>query len=274
LFGTLAYTVGGASHGAAGKTAAAAAASAPKTAAKAAAPTPKQASTATAAVPIEAAAASQTGTPLASPALSPAQMLSRFSTVLHDEHDAWRELAPAWKLDPGSRGDPCQAMQRQQTQCYRMTNATLAMIRQLDRPGIVSLHDGNGRPAHALLTGLTDQNATLRMGTQSLTVPLASLAAAWRGDFATLWRTPPGYANNKPVSADAGPLADWLAEQLAAVQGTRGTGLASQVAGFQLAQGLHADGIAGPTTFMQLNRVIGLSEPRLQGNTVHGTTGP
>ena len=31
-----------------------------------------------------------------------------------------------------------------------------------------------------------------------------------------------------------------------------------------MAQGLRPDGIAGPTTFMQLNRATGVSEPRLE----------
>ena len=39
--------------------------------------------------------------------------------------------------------------------------------------------------------------------------------------------------------------------------------LAEQLAGFQVAQSLRSDGIAGPTTFMQLNRVQGVVEPRL-----------
>ena len=40
----------------------------------------------------------------------------------------------------------------------------------------------------------------------------------------------------------------------------------SQVQSFQTAQGLKADGIAGPTTFMLLNRATGVDEPRLAQN--------
>jgi len=38
---------------------------------------------------------------------------------------------------------------------------------------------------------------------------------------------------------------------------------------FQAAHGLPADGKAGPTTFMQLNRVIGIDEPRLAVDAPH-----
>ena len=39
--------------------------------------------------------------------------------------------------------------------------------------------------------------------------------------------------------------------------------LRGKVFAFQLAQGLRPDGIAGPTTFMHLNRALGVAEPRL-----------
>jgi general secretion pathway protein A len=41
------------------------------------------------------------------------------------------------------------------------------------------------------------------------------------------------------------------------------------VSRFQAAHGLSADGKAGPTTFMQLNRVIGIDEPRLAVDAPH-----
>jgi general secretion pathway protein A len=40
--------------------------------------------------------------------------------------------------------------------------------------------------------------------------------------------------------------------------------LQAKVSAFQLAQGLKADGLAGPITLMQLNRAAGVAEPRLQ----------
>jgi len=208
--------------------------------------------------------------PQASP---PTSLSARLGATLDTEQDAWRELASAWKLDPG-QGDVCDAARRQHADCFRSTAITLASIRQLDRPGIITLHThaDDGRPSYALLIGLSDQSATLRAGSQAVTVSLASLATAWRGDFATLWQAPPGYAG-KPVASDAGPLADWLRQRLASLQGTPGTSLASQVSAFQLAQGLQADGIAGPTTFMQLNRAMGVPEPRLQRELPLGLKG-
>lgn len=201
----------------------------------------------------------------------PFDLARSFGALLASEGDAWRELAPDWKVD-SSAGDPCTAARRQQIQCYRSGSTTLAMVRQLDRPGFLTLRDGNNRAAYAVLAGLSKQEAMLRIGDSVRSVPLVTLAEYWRGEFSTFWRTPPGYSTSISDSR-SGSVARWLALQLAAARGEPGAaggnlddaGLRSGIYAFQLAQGLPADGVAGPVTLMQLNRVIGVDEPHLQG---------
>jgi general secretion pathway protein A len=195
----------------------------------------------------------------------PAQILQ---STTRDENRAWRALASAWTLELG-QGDPCQAAQRQQVHCFRTDNS-LALIRQLDRPGILTLRHSGTSPVFAVLTGLTDQTAMLRLDGVSQTVSLAVLATLWQGEFATFWRAPPGYAAVIDLGS-RGDVVDRLAVQLAALDGSsspaRGRpfdeSLKAKVRAFQLAQGLKPDGRAGPTTFMQLNRASGVQEPRL-----------
>ncbi|MES2100243.1 MAG: peptidoglycan-binding protein, partial [Pseudomonadota bacterium] len=199
--------------------------------------------------------------------LTAADLQSRFKSLPHDERDAWRELAPAWKLTlAADDADPCTAAQRTGLQCFRSASTTLALIRQLDRPGLLTLRDADDKPVYALLTGLTHNSATLRLGDVSQAVSLVSLATLWRGDFATFWRAPPGYAG-RVVDAGSGAIANWVGTQLAALNGQPVAASEAvwkaQVSSFQLSQGLKADGLAGPTTFMQLNRATGIDEPRL-----------
>jgi len=214
--------------------------------------------------------------PSAAPASAPAppgtraaayDLKAHFSALAGDEKQAWRALAPSWSLSLGD-GDPCQAAQRQQVHCFRSSDSSLALIRQLGRPGILTLHDDeNGRSGFAVLTGLSGESATLRIGDSAQTVPLASLAAMWHGDFATFWRAPPGYSGTI-ASTGTGPAADWLAARLAEAHGDAVPGdapLKSKVHAFQVAQGLTPDGLAGPITLMQINRASGVDEPRLQG---------
>ena len=190
-------------------------------------------------------------------------------TLLRDENQAWRELASAWKLAPGE-GAPCPAFAREQVRCFS-GNTSLALIRQLGRPGIVKLDGRSSSPSYALLVALTPDSATLRAGSTEQTVTLAALAARWEGDFSTLWRVPAGYTG--PVNdGQGGPVVEWVSARLAALDGKaqaaerpiQNVAFKARVRAFQIAQGLPADGLLGPLTFMQLNRAGGVDEPVLR----------
>jgi general secretion pathway protein A len=220
--------------------------------------------------PAPASPAAPLGNPLAQlePAAPAVELQPNFSSLIRSERDAWQELGSFWRLVSNGE-DPCRAAERQQVFCFK-SRSDLALIRQLDRPGIVTLYDQTNTPAYALLIGLSGTQATLRAGGVSRTMPLAALARIWRGDFATYWQAPAGY-NGRPVEAGS-PVAEQLAARLAAYDGSSpppgrrelNAWLKAHVSAFQLAQGLKPDGTAGATTFMQLNRVSGIDEPRLQ----------
>jgi len=192
-----------------------------------------------------------------------------YASLLGSEKESWRELAKAWSVNVGD-SDPCSARRQQQVQCFRSANSTLALIRQLDRPVILTLRDGGNRPAYVYLAGLSNQNATVRVGGASKSVPLVALADYWRGEFATYWRVPPDYAGT--ITDSKTPAGRWLALQLATARGDPrpiagrldDASLKAGVHAFQLTQGLPSDGVAGPVTLMLLNRAIGIDEPHLQ----------
>jgi general secretion pathway protein A len=201
---------------------------------------------------------------------APFDLPTGFASLVDAERPAWKELAQVWNIAAGE-GDPCVAAMKQQIHCYRSSKSTLALIRQLDRPSVLTLRDANNRPAYVMVSGLSNDAATLRIDGVPHTVSLVSLADYWRGEFATLWRTPPDYSGGI-VDSRSGRAANWLALQLATARGdSRPIGerfddetLRGWVHTFQLTQGLASDGIAGPITLMQLNRAIGIDEPRLQ----------
>jgi general secretion pathway protein A len=188
--------------------------------------------------------------------------------LLHDSNDAWRELARSWKVNPGEEGDACKSLQKEQVHCFSR-NLSLALIRELGRPGIVMLDADTGSPSYATLTALTRDSATLRAAGTEQTVTLTALAARWRGDFATLWRVPPGY--NPADKAPAQATLDWISAQLGAAQGKGPSAhalfdapLKARLRAFQLAHGLAPDGQPGPMTYMQLNRAAHVDEPQLR----------
>jgi len=195
-----------------------------------------------------------------------------FASLVGSDKDAWQALARLWDIDVGN-GDPCVAAERQRVRCYRTTGATLALIRQLNRPGLLTLRDAANRSAYVMISGLSNDQATLTIDGVERTVPLVVLADYWRGEFATFWRPPPNFAGS--IVDSRGPTALWLARQLATALGDTGpvgtriddATLRNWIHRFQLAQGLPSDGSAGPITLMQLNRVNGVDEPLLQKET-------
>lgn len=224
-------------------------------------PAPAAAPAAPAAVPVVAAPLQVSTAPPPAP---------RPPVLLRDADQAWRELAQAWKLPVPAEGEPCAALAREQVLCFQK-NLSLALIRQLARPGILTLDAQTGQPSYAILVSLTDQAATLQAAGTEQTVTLAALAERWQGDFATLWRAPQAY-RDRPRDGSSGPAIDWIAARLAAAKGEPAPAgaarldprLRDEVRSFQVAQGLPADGRPGPLTYMQLNRVTGVDEPRLR----------
>jgi general secretion pathway protein A len=187
-----------------------------------------------------------------------------------DEHDALRTLAPEWRLLL-LEGDPCALAAEQDVRCFR-AHGGLALLRLLARPSVLALHDAQDRPVYAVVSGLGHDEATLVVGKTPVQVPLSLLASAWRGDFTTFWRVPPGYS--VPLSMGSrGVLVDAVGAQLAARQGVAppppdhafDATLRARVSTFQQTEGLTPDGVAGPTTLMQINRASGVSEPWLAG---------
>jgi len=215
------------------------------------------------------AAAATSSNPLA--VLDTAELKAQLATIEQDDRLAWRELVPLWGIDPGTH-DPCTAAARQQVRCSKFVS-TLALLKSLARPGVVGLRDANGRTVSAVLVGLGPNTATLHAGAQTLVTRTSAFANVWRGDFGTLWRVPPGYVTAIDAGA-SGPVVDHLAAQLARLDNqpvpeppqTMDAALRERVARFQAAHGLGTLGRAGPTTFMQLNRVSGVDEPRLAGD--------
>ena len=184
-----------------------------------------------------------------------------------DEAQAWRELALHWNVAIGE-GDPCVAARQAALVCFRSTGGGLGLLRSLSRPALLVLRAPDGSRSHALLVALDDEAATLQSGRQRLRLALPALAGAWRGEFATFWRSPPGW---EPGPAGQLAARRWAAPQLASVlPAQQGQNFAEQVAAFQLLQGLPVDGQAGPLTLMQLSRVAGVPEPRLAAAVAEG----
>jgi general secretion pathway protein A len=180
------------------------------------------------------------------------------------------ELARLWgeRLDVG---EPCKAALAQGLHCYQGSGG-LAELRQLDRPALIQLKDEDNTLHPALMLSLNKAGARLHDGDREYSISLIALGRHVSKDFFTFWRAPPDYRTTLS-GGEKGPDVDWVAGQLARLNGTESGGersfdaaLIAQLREFQRAQGLHPDGIAGPRTFMHLNVSAGVVEPRLSND--------
>jgi general secretion pathway protein A len=187
--------------------------------------------------------------------------------ALATQQDALHELGALWGQQLPAQ-DACGAAPRLGLRCYQGRGGVYE-LRLLDRPAIVALHDGQ-KVGYALLSRLDGDSATLSAGGRSEQVSLGALATRFDGEFTTLWKAPRGFRDQvKP--GDTGPDVDWIAARLAQLnKGAPPPGAqpldaptARALRNFQAAQNLKADGVAGPRTYMRLNQMSGVEEPRL-----------
>ena len=216
---------------------------------------------------------------------------SDWPALLADESAALRELVASWDAALPAAA-PCFAAASQRLACLRLRSGSLPLLRQLDRPVLLVLVDSGGRSALARLVALHADSAVLAAGPRQWQTTVAQLASLWRGELLTFWRLPEDIAGPLAPGAPA-PAVAALTQLLAraearqaalvstnarveasAVASARAASAAApgqrydaalrqRVAAFQLGAGLKPDGLAGPTTFMLLNRALAVAEPRL-----------
>ena len=201
----------------------------------------------------------------AAPALRPAS--AAVPPVQAVEANAVRELAALWG-QPLAGIDPCEAAPRLNLRCHAGRGG-LYELRLLDRPAVVTLHDGP-RTGYAILSAMDADSVTLSAGARRERIDLATFVARFGGEFTTFWRMPRGF-REQLAEGDRGPDVDWLNARLAQLNKAPAprndrpfdANTREWLRRFQAAQDLKADGVAGPRTFMRLNQLTGVPEPRL-----------
>ena len=137
-------------------------------------------------------------------------------------------------------------------------------LRNLNRPVILELIDGNQRRHYAAVVLMEERDITLDFGTQQVTLDRAGIEPFWFGDFTLLWRPAP-LDSSVIKERDTGHDVLWLRSQLDRLEGTQGKPdapspsplfddmLKRRVMDFQRAHFVKADGIVGEQTLIQLN---------------------
>ena len=174
---------------------------------------------------------------------------------------AFSQLLGLWhaKYTPGDI-DGCTQARSQGLECLDM-RASLAELRELNRPAILLLTDRAGANRQVVVTGMGNESVTLMIGDRPATAGISELAGLWYGDLVTVWRPGGALAGDLHVGLRA-PAVRRVRAKLRALGVQSGTGtlsdlydaaLARQVGEFQRRHHLDSDGIAGPETLMLLD---------------------
>ena len=132
-----------------------------------------------------------------------------------------------------------------------------------NRPSILELRRDNGFAGAAVLLGISKETAQLWTGAAVCEVPVAALAALWRGRFSYLWHTPTGWTG--PVYEGAtGIVVTDIVRALSVLDGlpvppltVYTAAVAERVRTFQRARGLEIDGVMGARSWRALSDEIG-----------------
>lgn len=179
---------------------------------------------------------------------------------------AFKELFALWgaKLVKDG-GRACEQAIEQGLECVYQ-KGSWGLLRSLDRPAILQLSDDQGVAHQAVVAGIDEVSAYLLLGGKPQQVTLASLSRYWNGDFLLLWR--PKVTGQRALNIGMrGNEIYWLRSTLAKLTNQPlpasnaklnlfDQTLSAQLADFQRAHRLNADGVAGLQTQIALDAAV------------------
>lgn len=186
---------------------------------------------------------------------------------------AYRAVFAAWSADynPDNKQIPCDFAPQVGLQCLSR-NGSWSEINSINSPVILELWDSQESPYYAALLGYDGELYRLRLGERDVSVSPRDLRDAWFGTYVLIWQTPPGYSGSLR-QGDNHPTVAWLRERLeeldyaapaSSADAYFDDSLAAAVTAFQNSEGLLADGIVGPLTWIRLSDRLDLPAPTLR----------
>jgi general secretion pathway protein A len=216
--------------------------------------------------------------PVASGAVEQAPVFEQLGAVLDQvpggatADTAYATLFALWgaQYQPGPEY-ACQQAEAAGLRCL-LQRGTLAEVKTLDLPVILTLRSRRGIEQPVVLTGLHDDVGVLDVAGQSHRIAASEIADFWQGEYLLLWR--PQTAEVKAfVPGMRDPDIRWLRASLATIQGEPidpmqsdlyDEQLEGRVRQYQRERNLAADGLVSQQTQIAIIAELGLGDtPRL-----------
>ncbi len=225
--------------------------------------------------PAGSAPANNRRSPTSVPMVREAADLSRPATgPVTIQRQAYRAVFALWGADYAVETDqiPCDFAPSVGLQCLR-SKGGWSEVASLNSPLILELWDDQSTPYFAALLSAENNLYKLQIGDRVETVSPRDLRDNWFGSYVVLWQTPPDYYGSLR-EGDTHPSVAWLHSNIAQLLPDLPLGapdnffnaeLHTAVMAFQTGEGLLADGIVGPLTWIRLSDRLNMPAPKLRG---------
>jgi general secretion pathway protein A len=192
--------------------------------------------------------------------------------IVNSTEMTFQTLFTQWNIsyNQGDSDSMCKFAKTNGLNCLHK-KGNLRSLLLLNRPAALQLFNDQGQSYYIAMTSVTEDTATVIIGSESIVIPVSLIESHWFGDYIILWRPPPDYPG--PIrSGHSGAVVQWLDNQLAVLNDrplslldnpTYGIQLETEVKKFQAFKGLIPDGIVGAHTIIRLNTATDYDVPKL-----------
>ncbi len=208
---------------------------------------------------------------------TPARLASTDSPLIavatRDQVAAQLALFKFTGLNAVDKKSPCTSLNKSSYECAKTKLGSWDELKELNRPGIMTLSTPDKKWVYALLIGLSENHALFQVDGVEKVILWSELVAQWNGDFLYVWSHPAGFEGNLQVG-DRSELVTWIAEQFAKLDQQPAPltrqfftdRLQKRIELFQANNGILPDGVFNEQTLRRLNEALGMDKPLAELN--------
>ena len=163
--------------------------------------------------------------------------------------------------------NPCLVVKASDYVCEKARINSWDELKDVNRPGLLTLATPDKKWVYALLIGLSENHALLLNNGEEKLVSWSELASLWNGDLLYVWSRPQAFEHDLEMG-DKSDLVTWIAEQFAELDQQPAPltrqyfteRLQKRVELFQSTQNILPNGIINAQTLRRLNEVLGVDK--------------
>ncbi len=203
-----------------------------------------------------------------SPVVAASAENSMASVVTRDQIAAQLALFKFTGLNAVDKQAPCTSLNKSTYECAKTKLGSWDELKELNRPGVMTLSTSDKKWVYALLIGLSENHALFLVDGAEKVISWSDLVAQWNGDYLYVWSRPAGFEGPLQLG-DRSDLVTWVAEQFAKLDQQPAPltrqfftdRLQKRIELFQANNGILPDGIFNEQTLRRLNEALGMDKP-------------